>query len=510
QIHHTLLRLIMGVVLLLLLLGLPVFLILLLPKLRKNGGKINPPGPPGLPFIGNLHQLDTSALHLNLWQLSKKYGPLMSMRLGSVPTLVVSSAKMAKEVMKTHDLAFSNRPALLGQQKLSYNGLDIAFSPCNDYWRDMRKLCTLHLFSSKRLQSFRPIREDEVAQMVKKISVLSTSSKLANLNEIATALTLNSTCRVAFSKRFDDEGYESHRFHSLFREIQGLWATFFVSDYFPMVGWLDKFTGSCARLERQFKNMDLFYQDLIDEHLDPKRSNSTGEDFVDILLRLRKDGLSSFNLTLDHIKALLMDVLVGGTDALSATVVWTMTELIKNPVVMKKVQEEVRALVGEKGRVDEDDLQNLLYLKAVIKEAMRLHPPAPLLIPRETMDRCVIEGYEIQPKTLVYVNVWAIGRDPESWETPEEFSPERFLDRTIDYKGQDFEFLPFGGGRRGCPGISMGATTVELALGNLLYSFDWELPSGMKKEDVDCDTALGLGLHKKNALCLLPITYTGA
>ncbi|KAK2971479.1 hypothetical protein RJ640_020885 [Escallonia rubra] len=498
----------MGVVVLLLL-GLPVFLILLLPKLRKNGGKVHPPGPPGLPFIGNLHQLDTSALHLNLWQLSKKYGPLMSMRLGSVPTLVVSSAKMAKEVMKTHDLAFSNRPALLGQQKLSYNGLDIAFSPCNDYWRDMRKLCTLHLFSSKRLQSFRPIREDEVAQMVKKISVLSTSSKLANLNEIATALTLNSTCRVAFSKRYDDEGYESHRFHSLLREIQGLWATFFVSDYFPMVGWLDKFTGSCARLERQFKNMDLFYQDLIDEHLDPKRSNSTGEDFVDILLRLRKDGLSSFNLTLDHIKALLMDVLVGGTDALSATVVWTMTELIKNPVVMKKVQEEVRALVGEKGRVDEDDLQELLYLKAVIKEAMRLHPPAPLLIPRETMDRCVIEGYEIQPKTLVYVNVWAIGRDPESWETPEEFSPERFLDSTIDYKGQDFEFLPFGGGRRGCPGISMGAATVELALANLLYSLDWELPSGMKKEDVDSDTTQGLAMHKKNALCLVPIIYTG-
>ena len=149
---------------------------------------MNPPGPPGLPFVGNMHQLNFSTLHSHLRQLSQKYGPLMTIRLGFVPTLVVSSAEMAKEVLKTHDLVCCSRPTLFGQQKLSYNQLDVAFSPYNDYWREMRKICVLHLFSSKRVQSFRHIREDEVSQMIEKISNLAAASKLANLNEIVMSL----------------------------------------------------------------------------------------------------------------------------------------------------------------------------------------------------------------------------------------------------------------------------------------------------------------------------------
>ncbi|GFY86215.1 cytochrome P450, family 71, subfamily B, polypeptide 28 [Actinidia rufa] len=210
---------------------------------------------------------------------------------------------------------------------------------------------------------------------------------------------------------------------------------------------------------------------------------------------------------MDHVKALLMNIFIAGTDTGAASIIWAMTALMKNPTMLKKVQEEVRTLVGKKGKVDEDDIHSLPYLKAMIKETLRLYPPAPLLVPHKTTQRCVIDGYEIEPQTVVYINAWAIARDPESWENPEEFLPERFLGSDIDFRGQNFELIPFGAGRRGCPGMNLGVATVELALANLLYSFDWELPDGMKKEGVDTDALPGLTMHRKNALCVVAKKY---
>ncbi|KAL5778157.1 hypothetical protein ACOSP7_011083 [Xanthoceras sorbifolium] len=198
-----------------------------------------------------------------------------------------------------------------------------------------------------------------------------------------------------------------------------------------------------------------------------------------------------------------MNVFIAGTDTGAASVIWVMTYLMKYPREMIKVQEEVRNLIGGKGFVDEDDVQKLSYLKAVIKETMRLQPTAPLLLPRETTKKCILGGYEIPSKTLVFVNTWAIGRDLEVWDNPEKFYPERFIGSSIDMKGQHFELIPFGAGRRICPGLHMGIATVELALANLLYKFDWEMPVGLKKEALDFDVLPGVTMHKKNALQLI-------
>lgn len=185
-----------------------------------------------------------------------------------------------------------------------------------------------------------------------------------------------------------------------------------------------------------------------------------------------------------------------------------MAELARNPRVMKKAQDEIRNCVGNKGKVSESEIDHLPYLKKVVKETLRLHPPNTLLIPRETMSQFSINGYNIYPKTRIQVNVWAIGRDPNIWENPEEFYPERFTDKNpIDFKGQHFELLPFGAGRRGCPGILMGTATVELALANLLYCFDWKLSNGMKEEDMNMEEVAGLTVYKKVALELVPIKY---
>lgn len=247
----------------------------------------------------------------------------------------------------------------------------------------------------------------------------------------------------------------------------------------------------------------MFYRQVIDDHMNPTTPRTDQQDIIDILLQIMNSHSSSFDVTFDHIKALLMDIFIAGTDTSAVAVVWAMTLLMKDPRVMQKAQDEIRKLHVEKDFINEEDVERLPYLKAVVKETLRLFPPAPLLVPRESVEKCNMEGYEIQPKTLVLVNAWAIGRDPEAWEDAEQFYPERFFNCSIDFKGQDFELIPFGAGRRICPGIHMGVATVELALANLLHSFDWALPRGIEKQDIDTEVMPGITMHKKNDLCLV-------
>ncbi|KAD6119240.1 hypothetical protein E3N88_10511 [Mikania micrantha] len=466
-----------------------------------------PPGPPGLPVIGNLHQLDmTSNLSDHLWRLSIHYGPLMSLRLGFVQTVVVSSAEMAKHVLKTNDLVFCSRPLLTSQQNLSYGNKDIAFSPYDENWREMRKTCTLHLFRlMKQVNVFRPVREEEVFDMIDSIKTRFANKHVVNLSELVMILTINIISRVAFGRRSSGYDDEEQRINGLLLQSQAMFACFFYRDHFPFMGWLDILNGSMARLEKNFKDLDGFYQELIDEHVNSNKPNNMQEDMVDILLKLKNESDSTLKLTYDHIKAILMNILLGGTETSATTVVWAMTLLMKNPQSLNKVQQEVRSEIGNKGRVHEDDLYKLKYLKSVIKETYRLHPVVPLLIPHESRDRCVLGFYEIPKKTIVHVNALAIGRDPKCWQRPEVFEPERFMGCSIDYKGNDYELIPFGSGRRGCPGMSLGATTVELTLSNLVYLFDWELPEGMS--DIDTLTSPGTIARKKNDLRLVAKVY---
>jgi cytochrome P450 len=199
------------------------------------------------------------------------------------------------------------------------------------------------------------------------------------------------------------------------------------------------------------------------------------------------------------------NIFLAGTDTSAAVVVWAMTTLMNNPRVMNKVQMEIRNLYENKDFINEDDIEKLLYLKSVVKETLRLFPPSPLLLPRETIENCNIDGYEIKPKTLVHVNAWAIGRDPKNWEDPEEFYPERFFMSSIDFKGKNFELIPFGSGRRMCPAMNLGVVTVELILANLVHSFDWKMPNGFDKEQVlDTQVKPGITMHKKIDLYLVP------
>lgn len=426
----------------------------------------------------------------------------MYLELGNMPTIVVSSAEMAKEVMKTHDLDFCSRPSLVAAGKYSYNCLDISFSPYGEYWREMRKICILELFSAKRVQSFQSVREEEISLMIKSIS--RSSATPVNLSKLTVTLANNLICREALGTKYQEDDDEKGMLRRLFTEAQALLASTYVADFVPSIGWIDRLTGLEGKLEKNASMFDAFYEQVIREHLDPKRTRPEHEDIVDVLLRLQKD---ASHLTKDHIKAVLMDIFIAGTDTASATLVWAMAELARNPRLMRKAQEEIRASLGAKGKVEEGDLHQLQYLKSVVKETLRLHSPVPLLLPRKSIRRSRIHGYDILPNTRVYVNAWGIGRDPKSWDDPEEFIPERFMDSSIDYKGHDFELIPFGSGRRICPALNLGALTVELALATMLYHFDWELPAGMSKEDIDMSEAPGITVHKSSDLQLVAINH---
>ncbi|PHT85244.1 hypothetical protein T459_07350 [Capsicum annuum] len=390
---------------------------------RKNRKNNTPPGPVGLPLIGNLHQYDSFAPHLYFWKISQKYGKIFSLKLGSSNMVVVSSAKLAKEILKTQDLAFCSRASILGLQKLSYNGQDVVFSPYNDYWRELRKICVLHVLSLKKVQSFSPIREDEVSRMIKKISQQAATSQITNLSSIMTSLTTTTICRVAFGIRYDEETQDRRKFAELLKVTEEMLGGFFISDYFPLLGWIDKLSGKINKLEKNFKDLDEFYEGLIEQHLNPNRPKSMEGDIVDLLLQLKKEKSIPIDLTLDNIKAIIMNYSIFCLFYMLASSIWAMTTLMENPNAMKKVQTEIRESVGKKSIVNEDDIQNLQYFKAVVKETFRLYPPGRLLIARQSMENTILEGYEIKPKTIIHVNVWQIGRDPEIWKIQTNLYP---------------------------------------------------------------------------------------
>ncbi|KAI3748369.1 hypothetical protein L6452_11394 [Arctium lappa] len=470
---------------------------------RKNSSMAAPklpPGPPGLPIIGNFHQIvGKLAFHENLWNLSHKYGPIMLIHFGTQPFLIIQSTEMATQVLKTHDHEMCTRPVSEGSKRLSFNYMDVAFTPHTDHWRDMRKVLVSEFLGAKRTRMFKKVLEVEVEGLVRSLS----SSTIANLDDMMLNLVHDVVCKVALGKSYRNETFNGKTLKEIVEETVVMLSGSF-SDIFPTFGWiLDELRGWNRRLDKCFRDFDGFLQMIIDEHLDRNATTKPGDRENDLI----DDYLP--RLTIDEIKGVLMNVLNGAIDTTTITMVWAMSEIIKDPRVMRKLQSEIRSCVGTNSRVQESDIAKMTYLKMVVKETLRLHPPPPFLIARECMSRCQIGGYDVLPGTKVLVNSWAIGRDSRTWkENPTEFRPERFESIEMDFGGaKHFEMIPFGGGRRACPGYNQATSTVEFTLANLLYWFDWESPDGKKNEDLDMEEGGFQLIHRKTPLCLVPIKH---
>jgi len=471
----------------------------------NNKLKKLPPGPRPWPIIGHLHMIGKLP-HRNLALLSQRYGPLMSLRLGSVPTVIVSSAEMAQQFLKTHDHVFSSRPAMRCAKNMFYDSIDVTFAPYGHYWRLARRICVSELLSPKRLESFRFQREEEVSVITIR-SLLeecaTVSNPVVDVTKTVSAVVVDILCRMTFGRKYsDNEGYDSRGFRAMIPQVSSLLGAFDIGDFIPYLEWMD--LQGFGRQEKEIhKRADGFYEKLIEDHLVQKGSQET-RDFVDVLLSVYENSTPEVNLGRDSLKSLLMDMLHAGTDTTSTALEWAMSELLKRPLVMKKAQEELEKVVGLNRKVRESDLPHLPYLQAVVKETLRLYPPAPLMVPHESMDLCTVSDYEIPARTRIIINAWAIGRDPTSWEDAEEFKPERFMGRSVDVRGQDFELLPFGSGRRGCPGIQLAMVIVEFVLGQLLHCFDWRLPDGIQGPDLDMSEKFGISSRRAVALLAVP------
>ncbi|KAJ8755026.1 hypothetical protein K2173_015538 [Erythroxylum novogranatense] len=466
-----------------------------------------PPGPGKLPIIGNIHQIK-GLPHRSLSDLAKKYGPIMRLQLGEFQTTVLTSSELAKEALTTYDTIFANRPKTVANKILSYNYIDVGFSPYGPYWRQLRRICKLELLSPSRVKTFQSIREEHVKNLIKEIG--SSQGSPVNLSKKLYSMTHDIALTAAFGRECKDKDAYLSIVYNIVKQVSG----FFFVNLFPSIEMpFELVTGLRAKVEKLHQEKDKLVQKILDEHKERMtRAQGEGkpqefEDLIDVLLKLGEEGDLEFPITDDTIKAILWDIVTAGGETSAATMEWAISEMVRNPEVLQQAQEEVRRVYGDNGSVDETMVHELEYLKSVVKETLRLHPASPILVPRESSEACEIKGYEIPAKSRIIVNAWAIGRDPSLWTEAEKFNPERFLNSSIDYKGTNFEYIPFGAGRRMCPGLYFAQANIELTLANLLYHFEWNLPDGQSKEDLDMSESSGLAMTRKENLVLVPVPY---
>ncbi|KAM3393485.1 hypothetical protein ACQJBY_014287 [Aegilops geniculata] len=474
----------------------------------KPAAKQLPPGPWTLPIIGSLHHVVSFLPHRRITELSRRHGPLMYLRLGEVPTMIVSSAEVAALVMKINDVTFSNRPRTVTTDIFGCGGKDIGFAPYGDRWRQMRKVCIMELLSPKQVKRMEGIRAEEVGNLIRSIATAASTGATINVSQKVAALSNNVVTRAVFGGRFAQQAEYLRELGKALALLGG----FCLDDLFPssrLVRWLSNgertVKKSCGRMQR-------IIADIIQGRKDMRAAGigacGTGdEDLLDVLLRLQREDSLEFPLTTETIGAVLFDLFAGATETTGSVLSWAMSELVRSPEIMAKAQQEVIEIIGDdRAAITSTDLAKLQFIPMVLKETLRLHPPAPLL-PRAAREDCTVTGYDIPKGTNVFINIFAISQDPIKWNNPGEFKPERFENNNVNYNGTYFEFIPFGAGRRQCPGIQFSSSIMEMALANFLYHFDWKLPDGASVVSFDMSEKMGLAVSRRYDLQLRAIPH---
>ncbi|ESQ38233.1 hypothetical protein EUTSA_v10028583mg [Eutrema salsugineum] len=464
-----------------------------------------PPGPRGLPIVGNLLFLDPD-LHNYFTNIAQKYGPIFKLNLGSKLTVVVNSPSLAREILKDQDINFSNRDVPLTGRAATYGGIDIIWLPYGAEWRRLRKVCVLKLLSRKTLDSFYELRRKEIRERTRYLYQQGQQESPVKVGDQLFLTMMNLTMNMLWGGSVKAEEMESvgTEFKGVISEISRLAGEPNVSDFFPWIARFD-FQGLVKKMRVYVHELDAIFDQAI-EHMKRLKSRDDGEckDFLQHLMKLKDQEVDSeVPITVNHVKAVLMDMVFGGTDTSTNTIEFAMAELISKPELMKRAQQELDQVVGKDKIVEESHITRLPYILAIMKETLRLYPTIPLLVPHRPAETAVVGGYTVPKNTKIFVNVWSIQRDPNVWENPTEFRPERFLDNTsCDFTGTDYSFLPFGSGRRSCVGVALAERMVLYTLATLLHSFDWKIPEG---HVLDLEEKFGIILKLKTPLVALPV-----
>ncbi|KAH0971975.1 hypothetical protein GBA52_024131 [Prunus armeniaca] len=476
--------------------------------LKPKPSSQDPPSPPALPIIGHLHLIG-SVLPKSFQTLARRYGiPLMQLRLGAATCIVVSSAEVAREIFKTHDIIFSSRPEFGSSEHFIYRGSRFLLAPYGEYWRFMKKLCMNKLLAAPQLNLSVDIRTEEVANLVEKVTKRAREGQPCDLSSELTTLTNNTICRMVMSTRCSGSDNEAEEIKKLIDECMKLGAKLSVGDVLGPLKIFD-FSGTAKKLGSVLQRFDGLVERIMKEHEGRSEIGEKGRDLMDILLEIYRDPTSEVKLSRNDIKSFLLDIFMAGTDTSSAAMQWTMGELLSHPQAYKKLREEIDIVVGVKRLVRESDIPNLPYLGAVIKETLRLHPSGPFII-RECGEDCKVYGSIVKAKARILINAYAIMRDPDLWTDPDEFIPERFLDSSeekigehlMELKGQNFRYIPFGSGRRGCPGASLAMLVMHSTIAALVQCFDWKVKDG---EKIDLELGSGFAAEMAKSLVLYPI-----
>ncbi|XP_042391707.1 alpha-humulene 10-hydroxylase-like [Zingiber officinale] len=484
--------------------SLSIFFVLLIIVRRLFTSKPNHvgpefPTPSRLPFIGNFHHLVGKQPHHALRDLARKHGNVMKLQLGQVDQIIISSREGAQQVLKEQDANFAFRPEITAAKIIAYGQSDIAFSN-GKYWRQLRKICVMELLGSKRVKSFASLRKEKVDRLMSDVSYAAAIGKPVNLGERLNELTNSIVVQASFGRSCPQQ----KKFMQILKEVVIMSSGFSVGDLFPSLKVVDVLTGFSAQLIKYHKKLDVVLDEIIKEH-QMNRDRGEQEDLIDVLLRLKDEGNLEVPISFGNIKAVAIDMFAGGTDSTASLIEWAMSELMLRPSTLERAQKEVREAMKDKGYIEETDVPQFNYIHQVVKETLRLHPPFPILFPRVAQETTEVLGYTLPAGTRVLINVWALGRDPRYWKDAESFRPERFEEGVDkEFKGNDFEFLPFGAGRRMCAGMTFGLTTLELTLSKFLFHFDWAFPKGVKAEDIDMSETFGASVSKKVNLLLVP------
>ncbi|GMI78163.1 cytochrome P450, family 82, subfamily C, polypeptide 4 [Hibiscus trionum] len=462
------------------------------------------------PVIGHLRLLGgPQPPHMSLANMADKYGAIFTIKLGVHRALVVSSSEVAKECLTINDKAFATRPKLVSTQILGYNNTLIGFAPYGPYWRQVRKFITIELLSNHRLGSLKHVQESEIKLSLQQLYELWNMKRSSNIDKVLVEMktwfkdvTLNVILKIIVGKRItgsNESDGETVKWKKAMDDIFEISGKFKISDVLPFLRWLD-IGGEEKFMRKIAEELDRVVEGWLREHKEKRVQDEANseKDFMGVMLSRLRDAEEHEADTIN--KATSLALILAGEDTTSVTLTWALSLLLNNRDALSKIQQELNVQVGhDKLFVTESDTKSLVYLQAVIKETLRLYPPAPLSVLHEAIEDCTVNGYHVLTGTWLILNLKKIQRDPRVWENPSEFRPERFMTthKDFDVRGQNFELIPFGSGRRMCPGVSLALQILQLTLANLLHWFEFKTPSD---ETIDMREAMGITSSKATPL----------